>query len=158
MKRRFKIVLISFLVVLLVIQFIRPARNISGQALPSDFFSSYTAPQNVQALVKNSCYDCHSNNTRYPWYSNVQPFAWLLSRHIKEGKKELNFSEFGSYAHRRQLSKLKNIKSSIQDGSMPLSSYTLIHKSAKLSEEEKKTVIDWLDKIQDSLMNDSSVH
>ena len=157
MKRRSKIV-IGFLIVLLVIQFIQPARNKNGQVLPSDFLSAYSAPQNLQALIKNACYDCHSNNTRYPWYANIQPFGWWLSHHIKEGKKELNLSEFGSYTHRRQLSKLKNIRSSIQDGSMPLASYTLIHKTAKFSEEQKKIVIDWLDKIRDSLMNNTGVH
>jgi hypothetical protein len=103
----------------------------------------------VQKILIASCTDCHSNNTRYPWYANIQPVGWLLANHIKQGKAELNFSEFGNYSSRRQASKLKAIRYSVKDGSMPLSSYTFLHQDAKLSKENKALIIEWAAKTRD---------
>lgn len=139
------------LTVLVVIQFIQPARNKSGQVLPTDITKTYSMPDTVQTIFKNACYDCHSNNTSYPWYVNIQPMGWLMAKHIRNGKADLNFSEFGSYPLRRQISKLKGIENSIKDGSMPLSSYTWMHKNANLSKEEKALVINWTTRTKDSL-------
>lgn len=139
------------LVALVVIQFFRPERNINKGDLPGDTAKRLPVPADVQGLLKNACYDCHSNNTRYPWYMNMQPVAWLMSQHISEGKKELNFDEFKSYTSRRQLSKLKSIAGSVKDGSMPLSSYTLMHREARLSDKEKELIIDWALQTKDSL-------
>lgn len=150
MSRTKKIVIIVLLV-LIAIQFVRPSRNISNEPQQADLISNFNVPAKVAGTLKVSCYDCHSNNTRYPWYANIQPLGWLLVSHIKEGKEELNFNEFASYASRRQLSKLKAIGNSIKDGSMPLWSYTLIHTDAKLSNKSKALIIDWTNKITDSL-------
>jgi hypothetical protein len=139
------------LVVFILIQFIQPAPNVSNQVLSTDLTKIYNVPKNVQTVLKTSCYDCHSNNTIYPWYSHVQPFGWMLARHIRNGKAQLNFSEFGSYSLRRQKSKLKGTENSIKDGTMPLLSYVLLHKNAKLSKENKALIIDWIDKTTDSL-------
>lgn len=136
---------------LIVMQFIQPARNSSGQVLPTDISKMYTLPQNVQQVLQVACYDCHSNNTRYPWYSNIQPLGWWQANHIKNGKENLNFSEFGSYTLRKKINKLKGIENSIKDGTMPLSSYTLIHKNARLSSNEKTLLMDWTKKLKDSL-------
>lgn len=155
MKTRRNIVL-GLVLLLVVIQLFRPAQNNSMGIPTTDFFRVYPAPASVRVFMKNACYDCHSNHTNYPWYARVQPFGWWLARHIQQGKEEVNFSEFGSLSHRRQISKLKNIEGSIRDGSMPLSSYTLIHRNARLSAEEKKTIKDWLSKTRDSLSE--SVH
>lgn len=137
----------------IIIQFIQPARNRSGQVLPSDISNGFHIPVKVQSLLKTACYDCHSNNTYYPWYANLQPIGLLLNNHIQKGKKELNFSEFGSYSRRRQQSKLKSIASQMNDGAMPLSSYTWMHKNAKLSIENKALIIDWANKTKDSITN-----
>ena len=110
-----------------------------------------SAPADVAGVLKTACYDCHSNNTNYPWYANIQPMGWLLSKHIKAGKAELNFNEFGSYSKRRQSSKLKAIANSVKDGLMPLSFYTLIHGDAKLDVHKKQVIIDWFMKTKDSL-------
>ena len=150
---RIKKILLAILIVLIVIQFIQPARNKNGQVLATDISKIYSLPQSVQATLKTACYDCHSNNTNYPWYTNIQPVGWMMARHIKEGKEELNLSEFGSYSERRQLSKLRSIENSIKDGSMPISSYTIIHKNARLTKEEKAQIIDWAKIIRDSLAN-----
>ena len=143
--------LLGVLIVFVAIQFIQPARNKNGQVLATDISKMYNLPDNVQGILKMACYDCHSNNTRYPWYINIQPVGWMLARHIKQGKEELNFSELGSYSLRRQISKLKSIENSIKDGTMPLSSYTFIHKNAKLSQGDKALIIDWVQKTRDGL-------
>ena len=144
---------LSFLLfaVFMAIQFIQPARNTSGQVLPTDISKVVSIPENVLSLLHEACYDCHSNNTNYPWYTNVQPIGWILTSHISDGKKELNFSEFGSYTNRRQQSKLKAIASQIRDDEMPLYSYTIIHKKARLSKAEKALIIDWAQATKDSL-------
>ncbi len=139
------------LLAFVAIQFYRPDRNISKRVSPYAITKQVPVPAAVQGLLKNACYDCHSNNTRYPWYMDVQPVAWFMSDHIREGKKELNFDEFGTYPGRRQLSKLKSLAGSIKDGSMPLSSYNLMHREARLSEKEKEMINDWALQTKDSL-------
>ncbi len=147
----YKKILLALLIVFIAIQFIQPAHNTSGQVLPTDITKTVNVPDKVLDIFKNSCYDCHSNNTNYPWYSKIQPMAWFMAHHIKNGKADLNFSEFGSYTPRKQRSELKEIGHSLKDGTMPLSSYTLIHKNANLSKEEKALLIDWTTKTKDSL-------
>lgn len=148
---RTKIGLLVLLIVFAAIQFIQPVHNQDAQVVLTDITKVYPVPDKVQAILKNSCYDCHSNNTRYPWYSRIQPWGWWLASHIRKGKEELNFSEFGTYSTRRQKSKLKSIGSSIEDETMPLPSYTLIHKGAKLTKEDKALILDWVERMQDSL-------
>lgn len=150
MSRAKKIVSI-LLIVLVAIQFVRPARNSSNEVQQADIIRHYHVPANVAGVLKTACYDCHSNNTRYPWYANIQPVGWFLAYHIKEGKGELNFNEFADYSPRRKLSKLKAIGNSVKDGSMPLWSYTLIHADAKLSAESKALITNWTNKTIDSL-------
>jgi len=135
----------------IVMQFIRPAQNKSSEEQQGDLTKHFDVPTNVANILKTSCYDCHSNNTQYPWYTNIQPVGWLLAKHIEDGKEDLNFNEFANYSQRRQLSKLKATQNSIKDGSMPLSSYTLIHTDAKLSKESKALILDWTAKTIDSL-------
>ena len=142
---------ITVLIVLIGIQFIQPARNENGQALPTDISKTVFIPGNVKSLLQTACNDCHSNNTNYPWYANIQPMGWLLDSHIKDGKADLNFNEFGSYSQRRQQSKLKSIVSQIKDDEMPLASYTMLHKNAKLTKEQKALIIDWALNAKDSL-------
>lgn len=149
---RLKKLLLGLLILFIAIQFFQPARNNKdGQVLPVDFANLYSVPENVQGILKTACYDCHSNHTNYPWYSYVQPVGWILDRHIRDGKEELNFSEFGAYSVRRQMSKLKAIGGSVRDNTMPLSSYTMLHESARLSQAEKKMILDWTRKTMDSL-------
>ncbi len=148
---RIKKILLVLLIVFIAIQFIQPARNTNGQVLSTDISKIVSVPENVQTILKTACYDCHSNNTNYPWYNYVQPAAWMLANHIKHGKRDLNFSDFGSYPTRKQQSKLKAIASQIKDGEMPLYSYTLIHKNARLTTDQKKLIIDWAQNAKDSL-------
>jgi len=146
-----KKILLTIGIVFIVIQFIRPVHNKSGQVLTTDISKVITIPDTVLTLLKNACFDCHSNNTDYPWYSNIQPIGWLMAYHIKQAKNELNFSEFGAYSQRRQISKLDGIANSIKDNIMPLKSYKIMHKSAQLSTDEKSLLINWEQQSIDSL-------
>ena len=146
-----KKLLVVLLIAFIIIQFIRPVRNKSEQVLPTDITKTFNVPDNVFNALKISCYDCHSNNTNYPWYSNIQPVAWLLDSDVKNGKDKLNFSDFGSYTKRRQQSKLRSIASQIQDNKMPISNYTMIHSDAILTADKKALIIDWSNKTKDSL-------
>ncbi|HVI48753.1 MAG TPA: heme-binding domain-containing protein [Chitinophaga sp.] len=145
--KKFRIILWILLAVVVLIQFVRPAENRSVQADRGDITTMYTMPDSVHTILKNACYDCHSNSTHYPWYAQVQPFGWWLAMHIRDGKKELNFSEYASYSTKRQRSKLKSIKKQIDKGEMPLWSYTLAHPKARLTAAQKKAIINWTDSV-----------
>lgn len=142
-----KVIGFVFLAILLGIQFIPRNYNRAEEIPASDLMKVMAVPGNVEKILTTSCYDCHSNNTNYPWYSHVQPFAFYLADHIEDGKSELNFSEFGEYSERRQKSKLRSSLSQVEDGEMPLSSYTLVHKDARLSEKEKRALMEWIEKV-----------
>ncbi len=151
MKKFFKRFLLVLLVAFVAIQFFRPAKNISTSISANDITSKYAIPQDVHTILKTSCYDCHSNNTAYPWYHNIQPVAWFLADHVKEGKRELNFSEFASYRISRQYRKFEEMGNQVKEGEMPLSSYTLIHRNASLSEEQQSKLINWIISTRDSM-------
>ena len=119
--------------------------------LQTDITELYEVPSDVKVIFNNACYDCHSNNTRYPWYSFIQPGAWFMNNHILSGKKELNFSDFGSYSARRRQSKLKAINDAIKDRTMPLWSYSFMHRDARLSKVQILVLTTWITKTIDSL-------
>lgn len=146
-----KKVAIILSVVFVGIQFVPTKRNQSDNISASDIMIVYNVPEQIENKIKVSCYDCHSNNTQYPWYNKIQPVAWFLEGHIKKAKEELNFSEFGDYSKRRQKNKLKSIINRIRDNEMPLPSYILMHKDAVLSESEKSELENWISKLRDSL-------
>ena len=136
---------------LVVIQFFPVTLNESDTVPQSDFMVENQVPATIKNRLQVSCYDCHSNNTDYPWYSKIQPAAWYLEDHIQEGKDELNFNEWAEYSDRRKNSKLRSIISQIEEDKMPLDSYTLIHKDAILSDEDKRVIIDYMTALKDSL-------
>ncbi|CCH56920.1 hypothetical protein BN8_06310 [Fibrisoma limi BUZ 3] len=141
-------ILIGLVVILVAIQFIRSERNQSAAPSPNDITTNYAVPANVQTVLKRSCYDCHSNNTTYPWYDNIQPVSWWLNHHIKEGKEELNFSEFASYPSKKAKHKLEEVSEAVTDGWMPLNSYLWIHHDAVLKPEEAALLADWAKGLQ----------
>lgn len=135
------------LIILVGIQFIPTIINKQSIDNSKDFITIYDVPKAIGTQLKTSCYDCHSNNTIYPWYSKIQPINMLLSKHINDGKEELNLSEFETYSKRQKKSKLKSMISQIKKDEMPLSSYTLLHWDASLSENDKKDILIYLDKL-----------
>src|SRR5699024_10308874 len=146
-----KIIVLVLLVAFVGIQFIPTDLNQSDLVPKTDFLVVNNTPEDIGKLLEVSCYDCHSNNTKYPWYNKIQPVAWFLEDHIKDGKKELNFSEWDEYSNRRKNSKLKSIISQIRDDEMPLFSYPLLHRDAVYSDSEKELVMEYMRKIKDSL-------
>lgn len=139
MKKFLKPIAIVVVIILLLAQFLPKNNNNNGDAfMPASIETSHNVPADVAAILKTSCYDCHSNHTEYPWYANIQPVSKWLGNHIEEGKGELNFSEFGNYSLRRQYHKLEEISEQVNENEMPLSSYTLIHGDASLNETQKK--------------------
>lgn len=154
MKNIIKILLILSVTILVGIQFIPTKFNKEVVNKTDDFITMYNVPNTIATKIKTSCYDCHSNNTIYPWYSKIQPINMLMSQHIEEGKEDLNFSEFGAYSDRRKKSKLKSIISQIKNDEMPLTSYTLLHWDASFSIKEKKEILIFISNFLDRYKND----
>ena len=138
-----KKILIIIIIVISVIQFIPVDKTNPSVDSQKDYFSIVNPPENVKNILKTSCFDCHSNETTYPWYSNVAPISWLLKSHINEGREHLNFSEWGSYSVEKQKNILEDCSEVIREKEMPLSSYTIMHSDAELNEEKSKVLGQW---------------
>jgi len=151
LKRKLKYTIFVLLIGFVGMQFIPTNLNQSDVIPQEDIINYYKAPKEVAFLLKNSCYDCHSDNTDYQWFNKIKPIFWVMENHIKEGKEDLNFNEFASYSRRRQKSKLKSIISQIEKNEMPLKSYNLMHKSAILDDTDKTILIKWIEKLKDSI-------
>lgn len=145
-----KKILVGLLIVLVVMQAFRPAKNLSGNRT-KDISASYVVPEDIKSILTKACNDCHSNITRYPWYSEVQPVAWWLNDHINDGKRHLNFNEFDGYRIAKQYKKLEECIKEVKEGGMPLPSYTIIHKDAILSDTEKQAFFNWCQVLRDSI-------
>ncbi len=142
-----KILTILF-VLFIIIQFFRIDKTNPPVNKGMDFLTIKNTPENIATKIRTSCYDCHSNETKYPWYSNIQPIAWFLKDHIDEGRKKLNFSTFATYEPKRQAHKLAEAVEMVETGEMPLESYLLAHPEAKLTAEEQKTMVNYFKKIE----------
>ena len=147
----FKKILLALLVILIIIQFIHPARNILKGEQPNNIAGAYNVPADVKTILDKACLDCHSNNTRYRWYFKIQPLDWWLTNHINDGKRELNFDEFTDKPLRFQYHKMEATVDQIKKGEMPINSYLWVHKDAILSEPEKNTLINWAQKITNNM-------
>lgn len=143
-----KKILIVLLVLFIIIQFFRIDKTNPPVNKGMDFLTIKNTPENIASKIKASCYDCHSNETKYPWYSNIQPVAWFLKDHIDEGRKKLNFSTFATYEPKRQAHKLFETVEMIETDEMPLESYLLAHTEAKMTAEEKQMLIEYFKKIE----------
>ena len=139
----FKKILLILLLLLVIIQFIHPSRNISKGDQPGNIAHAFNVPAEVKTILDKACMDCHSNNTRYPWYFKIQPVDWWLTHHVNEGKRELNFDEYTNKTLRYQYHKMESTVDQVKKGEMPLDSYLWMHKDATLSEEEKNVLINW---------------
>lgn len=151
MTARIKKTALAAAVVFVLIQFVQPARNESGQASDTDISKTVAVPEGVRGILARSCFDCHSNNTNYPWYTRIQPGGWFMAYHVRNGKEKLNFDKFGALSKRRQGSKLESIGKQVESDAMPLTSYLLLHKNAGLSPAEKELLVRWANDARDSL-------
>lgn len=141
----------TLLIALIAIQFIRPAKNQTSEPQPNAIQTKYPVPETVASILKKACVDCHSNNTSYPWYSNIQPVYWWLNHHVQEGKRELNFDEYCNKRLRYQYHKMEEVIEQVKAGEMPLNSYTFTHADARLSTEEKQILSNWAQQVMDTL-------
>jgi hypothetical protein len=141
------------LAVAVAIQFIaRPDRQNPPEDPARALAGHVAIPREVSSILERSCIDCHSNRTRWPWYSGVAPASWLVAQDVSEGREHLNFSEWGSYSRKRQASRFEMIGIEVDKGEMPLKGYLLMHGDAALSEEDKDVLCSWAEEQSDSLM------
>lgn len=143
-----KKILIVLLVAFVIIQFFPIDKTNPPVTKGMDFLISKQTPEPIAQKIRNSCYDCHSNESRYPWYAYVQPTAWLLKKHIEDARTKLNFSTFATYEPKRQAHKLEESAEEIENGNMPMESYLLGHPEAKFSPEDMKMVVDYFKKVE----------
>lgn len=151
-----KKVLILLLVALVVIQFFKIDKTNPVTDINQDFLTIHNPPTEIAATIKAACYDCHSNKSVYPWYTNIQPVGWFVKNHIEDGKKHLNFSEFGNYTTKKQAHKLEECYELIEKGEMPLSSYTIIHKEAVLTDAQQKELVNYFKDVEKVINSNSS--
>ena len=151
MKKTLKKILLFLLFVLIVIQFIHPKPNKSAGDQPNYIGKNFAITEDVKTILVKACNDCHSNNTRYPWYSNIQPVDWWLDNHIKDGKAHLNFDEYTHRSLRYQYHKMEETIEQVKEKHMPLDSYLWIHKDAKLTDDEKNKLIGWAESVMDTM-------
>lgn len=145
-----KKILLGLLIVIIILQAFRPAKNESADTHNS-IANQFVVSNEVRVILVKACNDCHSNHTNYPWYAEVQPVSWWLSNHVKDGKRHLNFDEFSGYRVAKQYKTLEECIEQVKQGEMPLESYTWIHKSAILTETEKQTLYNWCNNMRDSI-------
>ncbi len=143
-----KKVLVVLLMAFIIIQFFPIDRENPPTNEGMDFLTIKNTPESTATLIRNGCYDCHSNETKYPWYTNIQPVAWFLKDHIDEGRKELNFSTFATYEPKRQAHKLFEAAEMVQAGEMPLDSYELGHPEAQFTEAQRSEIIKYFKKVE----------
>jgi hypothetical protein len=135
----------------IIIQFIHPKRNRAEGAQPHNIQTRFPVPDSTKQLLAVACMDCHSNNTKYPWYAKLQPVDWWMDGHVRNGKKHLNFDEYTNKSLRYQYHKMEETIEMVEDGEMPLKSYTWTHRGARLSQEEKRHLINWAKSVMNNM-------
>lgn len=143
MKKIIKILIIVFASLLILIQFYRPERFTTAEVSDNHITKKLNVPPDVENILKRSCFDCHSNHTTWPWYSNVAPMSWLVIDDVKSGREKMNFSEWGKLSSSKQSIRLESICEEITEGEMPLKQYLLIHRDAELSQADKDLLCNW---------------
>lgn len=151
MKKVLKTIGWILLIGIIGIQFFRPAKNMAAGDQPFAIAKAFTVPADVKTILDKACMDCHSNNSRYPWYYNIQPVAWWMANHVKEGKGKLNLDEYTNKRLRFQYHKMEEVIEMVEDKKMPIDSYTWTHNDAKLTVEERTKITDWAKSIMDTL-------
>ena len=153
MKKIIKIIFALLAIVFILIQFIRPLRINPISDKTRDITATINIPSNVKQILDRSCYDCHSNNTRWPWYSYIAPVSWLIAQDVNNGREKINYSEWGNYSLTDQVSNFDDIAKMVKNGEMPLPKYLFLHSDAKLTDADKDLLIKWAKAESDSLMS-----
>lgn len=155
MRLFIKIFVVAVIVAFVVIQFFQPEKNLSTDT-KNLIFLHEQIPEDVQQILKNACMDCHSNNTKYLWYHKIAPVSWMVNKHLIEGKKELNFSEWGEMDDYDKIGSVEDIRHELEQKTMPIKQYVAMHKEAKLSDEDRTAIFAWLDKKGNELVKSSN--
>lgn len=135
-------------IALIIAQFFGPEKNEGDFASVAAFEAETNPPEDVKLILKNACYDCHSNVTQYPWYNSITPVNYWLASHITDGKKHFNVSKWEGNSLKRKDHKFEELIEEVEAGEMPLNSYTWTHKDAKLSQEQIASVINWAKQVR----------
>ena len=143
MKKLIKVLVVLLAAAFIALQFFRPTFSNPAIVPGQPIEESANVPAQVQMVLSRSCNDCHSNKTVYPWYAQVSPFSWFLAGHIDEGRREMNFSEWGTYSNEKKANKFEEICEMVGGGTMPLASYLWIHRDAVLTADQTKMLCDW---------------
>ena len=133
-------------IVLIGIQFVRIDKENPISDASNDISQIVDIPDEVVTILRTSCYDCHSNETVYPWYSNVAPVSWWLKQHVNEAREELNFSQWGEYSVKRKNHKFEEIAEEVEEAEMPLPSYLVLHSESSLSQKQLLLLTSWAKK------------
>ncbi|WP_298782101.1 heme-binding domain-containing protein [uncultured Polaribacter sp.] len=140
--------LLFILILLLISQFFGPDKNEGSITSIDAFIAETNPPTEVRKILTESCFDCHSNVTKYPWYNNITPINYWLDSHVKDGKKHLNFSKWNEYSLKRKEHKMDELYEEVEKGEMPLNSYTWTHSEANLTQEQIDAIVTWGKKVQ----------
>lgn len=146
-----KKVLFGLVVIIIAIQFITIDQTNPPADMKNDFLEITSPPGDLGNIIKASCYDCHSNHTKYPWYADVAPVSWLLKQHIDDGRRNLNFSTWSEFDKSKKDHKLEECIDMIKSGEMPMEGYVMLHAEAEINHEQKMFLISWLTELRDSL-------
>lgn len=138
-----KKIAIVLLVALVIAQFFGPEKNEGDITAVDTFLAETNPPENVRKILSESCFDCHSNSTKYPWYDNITPVNYWLNDHVKDGKKHLNFSDWSTYSVKKKEHKMDELYEEVEKGEMPLNSYTWTHSEANLTQEQISEMVAW---------------
>lgn len=147
-----RIILLFLAIIFVVIQFMPSGLPENKPEDENSLTRSGIATEPVLALLRTSCFDCHSNQTNLPWYSKVKPFSWLLADHVKEGRSHVNFSEWGTYNTRKKIGVLEETLDEAESGAMPLKSYLLIHRDARLDAEDISILSEWVEETTSGML------
>ncbi|UII20354.1 heme-binding domain-containing protein [Fulvivirga ligni] len=140
----FKYIILVLVAAFIIIQFFRIDKTNPTYNESEDFITITKPSDEVKNILVTACYDCHSYKTEYPWYSNVAPASWFLAEHIEDGRRHLNFSIWGTYPADKAAHKLEEVADEVEEGEMPLSSYTIMHGDAKLTDAQKEALVSWV--------------
>lgn len=139
-----KVLLLLLLAAFIVIQFWRIDKSNPEFDQSMDLISMTNPPTEVAQMLRSACYDCHSNETIWPWYSNMAPTSWMLEQHVEDGRDNINFSYWGEFDAEDKIYILEEMIEEIEEAEMPLPGYLITHSDAKLSEAQTQLLIDWL--------------
>lgn len=151
MLKILKYSVIGLAALFLISQLIRPSFTNPAVNPEERLEASMQVPEDVAAILKRSCSDCHTNETAYPWYSRITPVNWWLKNHIDEGRRELNLSVWGTYTAKRKAKKLEEVCEQVESGEMPLPSYLWAHRDASLSPDDANLLCNWSKSVRQSL-------